>query len=78
MFDCFPRVFKRLPPGGGGGPKWEITNPETGQTVKTPQRGWAYSKLEDLNTDIENGLIHFNGDSVPCKKRYLKDNIELK
>jgi adenine-specific DNA-methyltransferase len=60
--------------GGGGGPKWEITNPETGQKVKTPQRGWAYSKLEDLNTDIENGLIHFNGDSVPCKKRYLKDN----
>ena len=24
--------------------------------------------------DIKNGLIHFNGDGVPCKKRYLKDN----
>ena len=60
--------------GGGGGPKWEITNPYTGQVVKTPQRGWAYSKIEDLLCDIKNNLIHFNEDGVPCKKRYLKDN----
>jgi adenine-specific DNA-methyltransferase len=60
--------------GGGGGPTWEIKNPETGQTVKTPQRGWAYSKLDDLKSDITNNLIHFSGDSVPCKKRYLKEN----
>ena len=60
--------------GGGGGPKWEIINPLTGQVVKTPQRGYAYSKLEDLQKDIENQVVHFNGDSVPCKKRYLKDN----
>jgi adenine-specific DNA-methyltransferase len=62
--------------GGGGGPKWEITNPKTGQIVKTPQRGWAYSKLDELEKDILNDLIHFNGDSVPCKKRYLKENEE--
>lgn len=60
--------------GGGGGPKWEIVNPFTNNVVKTPQRGWAYSKKEDLESDIQNGLIHFNGDGVPCKKRYLKDN----
>lgn len=60
--------------GGGGGPTWEIVNPETGNKVKTPQRGWAYSNLDDLLEDIKNGLIHFNGDGVPCKKRYLKDN----
>lgn len=60
--------------GGGGGPKWEITNPKTGEIVKTPQRGWAYTSIEALRSDISNGLIHFNGDGVPCKKRYLKDN----
>jgi adenine-specific DNA-methyltransferase len=60
--------------GGGGGPKWNIKNPETGEIVKTPQRGWAYSKLEDLEADINDDFIHFNGVSVPCKKRYLSDN----
>ena len=54
--------------GGGGGPTWEIVNPETGNIVKTPQRGWAYGNLDDLLEDIKNGLIHFNGDGVPCKK----------
>ena len=60
--------------GGGGGPQWDIINPNTHNVVKTPQRGWAYSNKEDLIKDIQNGLIHFNGDGVPCKKRYLKDN----
>lgn len=60
--------------GGGGGPKWEITNPYTGEIVKTPQRGWAYSSLEELQDDIKNEIVHFNGSGVPCKKRYLKDN----
>ena len=60
--------------GGGGGPKWEITNPYTGEVVKTPQRGWAYSTLEELQDDIKSGIVHFNGAGVPCKKRYLKEN----
>lgn len=60
--------------GGGGGPKWEIVNPNTGNIVSTPSRGWAYSKKEDLEKDIQNNKIHFNGDGVPCKKRYLKEN----
>ena len=60
--------------GGGGGPQWEIVNPFTGNIVQTPSRGWSYAKKEDLLHDIELGLIHFNGDGVPCKKRYLKEN----
>lgn len=60
--------------GGGGGPRWEITNPSTGNIVQTPSRGWSYAKKEDLLRDIELGLVHFNGDGVPCKKRYLKEN----
>ena len=60
--------------GGGGGPQWEIVNPITGNVVQMPSRGWSYAKKEDLLHDIELGLIHFNGDGVPCKKRYLKEN----
>ena len=66
----FPSDISR---GGGGGPKWDIINPNTGNIVKTPSRGWSYSKKEDLERDIRLGLVHFNGDGVPCKKRYLKD-----
>ena len=60
--------------GGGGGPRWDVINPNTGNVVQTPSRGWSYGKYEDLIRDIENGLVHFNGDGVPCKKRYLKEN----
>ena len=60
--------------GGGNGPIWEIQNPFTGEIVKPPSRGYAYSDKDSLLNDIENGLIHFNGNNVPCKKRYLKDN----
>lgn len=60
--------------GGGGGPQWSITNPYTGEIVKTPQRGWAYSTIEELQQDIASDLIHFNGSGVPCRKHYLKDS----
>ena len=60
--------------GGGGGPQWKIKNPYTNEFVKTPQRGWAYSKIEELQDDIKKDLIHFNGDGVPCRKIYLEDN----
>lgn len=60
--------------GGGGGPRWELVNPHTGNVVQTPSRGWSYGRYNDLMRDVELGLIHFNGDGVPCKKRYLKEN----
>ena len=59
---------------GGRGLDWKITNPFTGNYVKNPTRGWCYSKKEDLESDILQNNIHFNGDGVPCKKRYLRDN----
>ena len=60
--------------GGGGGPRWELVNPYTGNVVQTPSRGWSYGRYNDLLRDVELGLVHFNGDGVPCKKRYLKEN----
>lgn len=67
----FPSDISR---GGGKGPQWKIKNPKTGNYVQTPSRGWSYAKIEDLEKDIADGYVHFNGDGVPCKKRYLKDN----
>ena len=29
--------------GGGGGPKWELINPNTGNPVSIPARGWSYA-----------------------------------
>lgn len=60
--------------GGGGGPMWQIKNPKTGEIVSTPERGWAYSRLENLQSDIDNERVHFNGSNVPCRKSYLKDS----
>ena len=67
----FPSDISR---GGGGGPRWDLVNPATGNVVQTPSRGWSYAKYEDLIRDVENDLVYFNGDGVPCKKRYLKEN----
>ncbi len=60
--------------GGGGGPTWDLINPMTGNKVQTPARGWAYTTYEELLKDVQEDLIHFNGDGVPCKKMYLKEN----
>lgn len=60
--------------GGGGGPKWPLTNPETGKPVTVPERGWSYGTFEELESDVKAGLVHFNGDGVPCKKLYLKES----
>jgi hypothetical protein len=41
--------------GGGGGPKWQIKNPTTGEVVNTPARGWAFSKEDErfsCNLDV--------------------------
>ncbi len=59
--------------GGGSGPKWELINPNTGNPVSIPARGWSYATKEALLKDVQDDLVHFNGDGVPCKKRYLKD-----
>jgi len=66
----FPDNISR---GGGGGPKWPLKNPKTGNFVKIPSRGWAFSKEDDLIKAVEENRVHFTGDGVPCIKSYLKD-----
>lgn len=60
--------------GGGGGPKCPLKNPETGNFVSIPSRGWAFSSEKELLEAVEDERVHFNGDGVPCSKTYLKDS----
>jgi adenine-specific DNA-methyltransferase len=61
---------------GGGGPKYEVLHPKTGKPVKIPSGGWRFSKLEEMQRQIEEDRIHFGVDEsqVPCRKSYLKEH----
>lgn len=61
---------------GGGGPKYEILHPTTQKPVKVPSSGWRISNPNDMRERIADDRIHFGDDenSVPCVKRYLKEN----
>lgn len=58
---------------GGGGPKYELTNPENGAIATVPSRGWL-TKKETMLEWIEQGKVDFGeAGSVPCLKSYLRD-----
>ncbi|MCY3626156.1 MAG: site-specific DNA-methyltransferase [Gammaproteobacteria bacterium] len=60
---------------GGGGPKYDVLHPRTNKPVKVPSSGWRISDPKNMQELIEDGHIHFGDDenSVPCRKRYLKE-----
>lgn len=59
---------------GGGGPKYEVLHPETGNPVKIPARGWLFQEPV-MHEHIRMGRVFFGSteDSVPTFKRYLQD-----
>ena len=60
---------------GGGGPRYEVCHPETGNPVKIPARGWVFPAKETMLEAIEEGRVHFGKDEagVPNLKRYLHE-----
>lgn len=59
---------------GGGGPKYDVPHPTTGEPVKIPSRGWLFQ--EDVMAEhIRNNRVRFGAteEAVPTFKRYLKD-----
>ncbi len=58
---------------GGGGPRFDIIHPDTGQPCKVPDRGWAFSTPEKFWLYFEHGFIEFREDHTepPILKRYL-------
>ena len=57
-----------------GGGKYEIINPNTGNIVTSPSRGWVFGKKDDFWRAYKDGIIEFNDDNQPYLKRYLKNN----
>lgn len=58
---------------GGGGPKYDLVNPETGVQASIPSRGWITNE-QTMKEWVSDGLVDFGEPgSVPTKKAYLKD-----
>lgn len=60
---------------GGGGPKYQVLHPVTGNPVSIPSGGWRFSDPKRMDELIQEGRIEFGDDEskVPCYKRYLKE-----
>lgn len=58
---------------GGGGPDYELVNPENGAAAAVPSRGWL-TKKETMLEWVAQGRVDFGeAGSVPCLKSYLRD-----
>lgn len=59
---------------GGDGPRYDVIHPITKQPCKVPERGWVFSKLEEMQKRIAAGIIEFRDDHTepPFRKSHLK------
>jgi adenine-specific DNA-methyltransferase len=59
---------------GGDGPSYDVIHPVTGEKCPVPERGWIYSKPEEMQRMIEIGLVKFREDHTqpPFRKAHLK------
>ena len=59
---------------GGGGPRYDVPHNITGLPCKVPARGWIYSKYEELQRQIDLGLVHFRPDHTepPFRKAHIR------
>ena len=59
---------------GGGGPRYEVLHPRTRQPCAVPERGWGFSKPEEMQRQIALGLVVFREDHTqpPFRKAHLK------
>ncbi|MCX7258555.1 MAG: site-specific DNA-methyltransferase [Polaromonas sp.] len=59
---------------GGGGPRYDVLHPGTGQACKVPERGWIYANPEEMQRQIESGLVEFREDhsEPPFRKAHIR------
>jgi len=59
---------------GGGGPRYDVIHPKTGQPCKVPDRGWGFSSKEAMDKQVKLGLVVFRGDHTepPFRKAHLR------
>ena len=66
---------------GGGGPKYDLIHPETGEVAKTPTKGWIWSDPAEAQAAIDNGIIVWKRArtgalGIPKVKKYLLSGRE--
>lgn len=58
---------------GGGGPRYDVIHPVTGQPCEVPPDGWRFASPETMDEQIRLGLVEFREDHTkpPFRKAYL-------
>ncbi|NOT13849.1 MAG: site-specific DNA-methyltransferase [Methylococcaceae bacterium] len=58
---------------GGGGPRYDVIHGKTGLPCPVPERGWIYATLEQMQKQINLGLVVFREDHTepPIRKAHL-------
>ena len=67
---------------GGGGPDYEVIHPTTKLPCAVPESGWRYSKPEEMQRQIQLGLVEFRADHTepPFRKAHIRpipDELEI-
>jgi adenine-specific DNA-methyltransferase len=59
---------------GGDGPRYEVIHPMTGLACVTPEAGWRYATLTEMQRQIKLGLVEFRADHTepPFRKAHIK------
>jgi adenine-specific DNA-methyltransferase len=59
---------------GGGGPRYDVLHPITGQPCKVPERGWIYATHAEMQRQIRLGLVEFRSDHTepPFRKAHIR------
>jgi adenine-specific DNA-methyltransferase len=59
---------------GGGGPRYDVIHPVTGQPCKVPERGWIWPDPETMKEKIRLGIVVFRDDHTepPLRKSHLR------
>ncbi|WP_369137387.1 site-specific DNA-methyltransferase [Modestobacter versicolor] len=58
---------------GGGGPRYDVIHPTTGEPCEVPPDGWRFASPETMAEQISLGLVEFREDHTkpPFRKAYL-------
>ncbi|WP_427869872.1 site-specific DNA-methyltransferase [Leucobacter luti] len=59
---------------GGNGPRYDVVHPVTGVPCRVPERGWIYSDPNEMQRQIDLGLVVFREDhsEPPFRKAHLR------
>lgn len=59
---------------GGGGPRYAVLHPDTKLPCVVPERGWIYSDPDEMQRQIDLGLVEFRKDHTepPFRKAHIR------